>query len=453
MNARELALDLFLEAEKSGAYIGELVRETLDKYDYEDPREKAFLKRLTESTLEHGIALDWALNACSSTPVDRMKPFISHLLRLSACQILYLDHVPDRAACSEAVKIAKKRGFSSLSGFVNGVLRALCRNKERLEWPDRDADPVRFLSVRHNVPEWMIGMWIEQYGARKTEEILQGLAVRRPVTIRFSESVSRSPKAEACLQAIEKKGVAIRRHPLWPDAWELIGCGGVASLPGYAEGLFYVQDVGGMLAVASAGILPGMRVLDLCSAPGGKALLASEYAGATGTVLAGDLSQQRIERMKENIARMGVGNVRTRQWDACVTQEGMEEWADVLLADVPCSGLGVMGRKKEIRYRIRPEDLSALSALQRQILSASWRYVKKGGVLLYSTCTINRQENEAIVKELTERYPFVTESLDMYLPEQLWNEQTKKGMLQLWPGVSHTDGFFMARLRRIDKED
>ncbi len=530
MNVRELALDILLEMEKSGTYANALIRGTLEKYDYEDPREKALLKQLVECTLEHGFAIDWALNSISAVPVAKMKPLIRALMRLSACQILYLEKIPDRAVCDEAVKLAKKRGFSGLSGFVNGVLRSLARQKDRVAWPDPKTDPVRALSVRYSLPEWLILLWREQYGEAVMEERLPGFVRQRPVTIRFrrdrsertacglpakggvcakgggipqheiAEAACAVPEAESgaaadshavpgtesgaaadshvvpeaereaaadfravpeaearTVAAIRKTGVSAVPHPLFAGAWTLENVPGVGNLPGFGEGQFYAQDVSSMLAVAAAGIRPGMRVLDLCGAPGGKAILAAEYAGEEGLVLTGDISETKADLIRENTSRMGCGNIRIQVWDARIFQPELEKRADVVLADLPCSGLGVLGRKKDIRYRISRTDLEALTALQKEILSASWRYVRPGGVLLYSTCTVDRLENEdmaAYIRELGKRSledaaVFEMESLDAYLPRTLWSEQTRNGMLQLWPGQYGTDGFFLAKLRRL----
>lgn len=465
MNARELVLDIFLEAEKTGSYVNTMIRDALDKYDYENAKEKAFFKRLAEGTMERRITLDWALDCYSKTPAEKMKPLIRNLLRLSAYQILYMEAVPDSAACNEAVKLAKKRGFSSLSGFVNGVLRSLARNKNDLPVPDLKKDPVKSLSVRYSLPEWMIQLWTEQYGQKRTEMLGEGIGQRRPVIIRFAGTLSEEQRAKA-LEEMRLAGVRALPHPLCENAYELENCEGVARLPGFAEGLFYVQDVSSMLAVETAGIRPGMNVLDLCSAPGGKALLAYEKlkmprsAGAAGekaartaaalqgAIKAGDLSEAKADKIRENAARMGCGGMEISVWDAAAHMEELEGWADVVLADVPCSGLGVMGRKKDIRYRVQPCDLEALTQLQKKILTASWQYVKPGGILLYSTCTVDRMENEEMVDFITENFPFETESLNQYLPSCLHDEQTAGGMLQLYPGEHDTDGFFIARLRR-----
>lgn len=449
MNVRELALELFLEAEKTGAYETTLLRGVMDKHDYEDPREKAFLKRLVEGTLEKRITLDWVIDCYSKTPVTKMKPLVRSLLRLSAYQILYMEGVPDSAACNEAVKLAKKRGFASLSGFINGVLRTLSRKKEALPWPEEAENPVQAWSVGYSLPEWLISLWTDQYGREKTKELLEGMLPKRPVIIRFSRRLTHKER-ETAVEAIRQAGVEITPHKLYPYAYELGGFEGVSSLPGFAEGLFYVQDVSSMLAVEAAGIRPGMEVLDLCAAPGGKTLLAAELLEGEGCVRAGDVSAVKAALIEENAARMGCDNVCVSVWDARLPMEDKMSRADVVLLDVPCSGLGVMGRKKEIRYRVTPQDLTALTKLQKEILRASWQYVKPGGVLLFSTCTVNKRENEELVQFLTEQFPLKTESLDPYLPECLHSADTARGICQLIPGKWNTDGFFMARLRRTE---
>lgn len=452
MDTRETALLLFVEMEKTKNFGSSLIRDTLNKYDYEDPREKAFLKRLAEGTLERLLTLDYVINAYSKTPTNKMKPLIRSLLRLSVYQILYMDTVPDSAACNEAVRLAKKKGFERLSSFVNGVLRTIARNKEEILnsesvfWQELQKNPVQALSVRYSVPEWMISLWEAQYGKEKTEPMLEGLKNGRPLTIRLDSRLTEEEKAQE-IAAIEATGVTVQKHQLYADAWNLEGCEGIGHLPGFAEGLFYAQDVSSMLAVEAAGISGGMTVMDLCSAPGGKTTLAARKAGS-GKVICGDVSERKAALILENTDRMKCSNVSVNVWDASVFMEQYKESADVVLLDVPCSGLGVIGRKKEIRYRVTKEDLAALVTLQKKIVDACWQYVKPGGILLYSTCTLDVSENEEMVRYVTEKYPFEAESIDPFLPECLHSQQTKAGFLQLFLGEWDTDGFFMARLRR-----
>ena len=223
MDTRETALSLFMEMEKTGAYGSALLKDTLDKYDYEELRDKAFLKRLAEGTMEKRITLDWVIDRYSKTPVKKMKPLIRSLLRLSAYQILYMDSVPDAVACSEAVRLAKKRGFSSLSGFVNGVLRSIARGKNDIAWPDPEQEPVKALSVKYSLPEWMIGLWRQQYGAERCERLLAAMEQRRPMTIRFPKSCRRRKRKKrwrgSAGRAFLCGGMTfIQRHGCWTAA-------------------------------------------------------------------------------------------------------------------------------------------------------------------------------------------------------------------------------------------
>ena len=366
--------------------------------------------------------------------------------------VIIVSQSGETADSLAALRLAKKKGFERLSGFVNGVLRTITRNKEEILnsesafWQELQKNPVRALSVRYSVPEWMISLWEAQYGEEKTEPMLERLKNGRPLTIRLDSRLTEEEKAQE-IAAIEAEGVTVQKHQLYADAWNLEGCEGIGHLPGFAEGLFYAQDVSSMLAVEAAGIAGGMTVMDLCSAPGGKTTLAARKAGS-GKVICGDVSERKAALILENTDRMKCSNVSVNVWDASVFMEQYKESADVVLLDVPCSGLGVIGRKKEIRYRVTKEDLAALVTLQKKIVDACWQYVKPGGILLYSTCTLDVSENEEMVRYVTEKYPFEAESIDPFLPECLHSQQTKAGFLQLFLGEWDTDGFFMARLRR-----
>lgn len=460
MNTRELALDVLLEADKNQSISTNLVKDVLEKYDYEDSRDKAFFKRLTEGVMERQITLDYVLGCFSKTPVKKMKPLIRSLLRIGAYQILYMEGVPDSAACNEAVKLAKKRGFSTLSGFVNGVLRSVAKNRENIVWPDEKKEPVSYLSVRYSMPVWLVEKWLADYGYERTFGMLEAAVKIRPLTLRFKQSLGEEKILKA-VKSIADTGIRIRQHRLLPYAYVVEGADGVSSLPGYEEGLFWVQDVSSMLAVEAAGIRPGMKVLDICAAPGGKSMSAADKLNclenaeetqkkqlSDSELISCDVSDAKIYRIEENLQRTGFDRAECRVQDAREFVPEMEEWADVVLADVPCSGLGVIGRKKEIRYRTTQEDLESLVQLQKQILDTAWRYVKMGGILLFSTCTVNPDENEKMADYIIERYPFEAESLDAYLPDCLHSEQTQKGFCQLFLGEYDTDGFFMARLRR-----
>ncbi len=450
-NKRELILDMLMEILEKGTYSHLVIRDVLNKYDYMDSRDKAFVKRVTEGTLERMIQMDHILNQFSKVPVSRMKPLIRNLMRMSVYQLLYMDSIPDSAVCNEAVKLAGKRGFRGLTGFVNGVLRNIARNKQKIIYPDREKEKIKYLSVWYSMPEWLIEMWISAYGEKKTLLILEGLLKEHPVSVRLKENLSR-PQREKWLADLKKKAVEVTSHPYLPYAYQLSNVEGVKNLPGYEEGCFMVQDVSSMLIaevsrrdfdMTDADVL----VVDVCAAPGGKSLHMAEKLAGEGKVISRDLTEYKVSLIRDNIERMGYKNIQAQVYDAAVLDESLVEKADVVIADLPCSGLGIMGKKRDIKYRMNEEALKELVKLQRQILDVVWQYVKPGGILIYSTCTINPGENHKMVEWFTEHYPFKLQNLAPFLPNALKEEGTG-GMLQLFPGIHETDGFFLARLKR-----
>lgn len=454
MNIRELILEMLIEILEQDGYSHLVIRSVLDKYNYMESRDKAFMKRVTEGTLERLIQIDYVLNHFSKVPVTKMKPLIRNLLRLSVYQILFMDSVPDSAVCNEAVKLAGKRGFRSLSGYVNGVLRNIARNKTDLPYPDKEKEPMAYASVQYSMPEWIVKLWLEAYGKEQTKTMLENLLKEHPVSVRVRESLTEDERKE-WLSKLSERGVQWEQHPYLRNAYVLKDTEGVGGLPGYEEGLFTVQDISSMLAVESTGIrnmspegMEEVKVLDVCAAPGGKSLYVADLLGNKGRVVARDLTEYKVSLIRENINRLKIENVKEQIWDALLMDEEWKEKADVVIADLPCSGLGIMGKKRDIRYRSKPEKLKELEELQKQILSVVWQYVKPGGILIYSTCTIHPGENEKMVEWFTGQYPFITESLTPYLPKAL-HETADKGYIQLMPGIHETDGFFFARLRRV----
>lgn len=446
-NTREIILDCLSEMEKGSVFCNVLIRQVLGKYDYLPPQEKAFIKRVTEGTVERRIELDYIIDQFSSVPVPKMKPFIRQLLRMSVYQLFYMDAVPDSAVCNEAVRLAQKRHFQSLKGFVNGVLRNIARNREKITYPDREKDWARALSVRYSMPEFLVKLWEKDYGRERAEGMCRALLEVRPVSLRISEELS-PERQEEIAAAWRKKGLQCERHPWLPYAWRCRNVDGVQRLPGFAEGYVTVQDVSSMLVTQCAGIKPGDFVLDVCAAPGGKSLHASCKLRGSGQVEARDVSEEKASLLRENTERTKAANVRVKVHDARVFDSGMEGKADVLYLDLPCSGLGILGKKRDIKYHVSGESLVSLVGLQREIIETCWRYVKPGGILLYSTCTVHRAENEEQVEWMCESFPLVPESLNPYLPEALICDEAGRGMLQLVPGVHDCDGFFLARLRR-----
>lgn len=445
-NARTTALELLQEIVQEKEYSHIAIRNALDKMQYLPKQDRAFINRLVEGTLEYMLRIDYVLDRYSSVKVAKMKPVIRNILRCGVYQILFMDGVPDSAACNEAVKLAQKKGFYSLKGFVNGVLRTVSREKENISYPSRENQLSNFLSVYYSMPLWLVERWVGEYGPQVTEGMLKEFLLDRPTTIRC-QLYRMDP--ELTVNSLKRQGAVVEKAPYLPYAWYLSGYNHLAGLKSFVMGRFVVQDISSMLVTEAAAPKKGDYIIDLCAAPGGKSLHAADKMEGYGHVDARDLTDYKVSLINENIQRTAAINVEASKKDATVLDKESVEKADIVLADVPCSGLGVIGKKTDIKYRVDQDKIRELSVLQKQILHNGAAYVKPGGVLIYSTCTITKEENTDNVEWFLENYPFRLESLDPYLCEELHSETTGQGYLQLLPGVHKTDGFFLARFRKM----
>lgn len=441
MNIREIVLDMLMELSKNGTYCHLLIRDVLKKYNYLEQRDKAFIKKVTEGVIERKIELDYVINLFSSTKVNKMKPLIREILRMSVYQILYMEQVPDSAVCNEAVKLAEKRKFYNLKGFVNGVLRNIARNKENISYND--------VSVKYSMPPYLMEKLRAAYDENTVERILESFLKETPVSVRMKESLTKE-QVQIIIEALKKEGVEVKKHPYLSYAYTLKKAEGLGNISYFVQGDFTVQDVSSMLVAECAGIKEHMTVLDLCASPGGKSMHIAEKLKGTGKVCSFDVSEKKTEYILDNVERLGYDNVEVAVNDGTVFDEKRVEQGDVVIADVPCSGIGVIGKKCDIKYRIDENEIQTIVELQKKIMANAWKYVKKGGILIYSTCTISREENEDMVNWIINNTPLKLESMDAYLPDALVSETTKKGYLQLLPGVHECDGFFIARLKRED---
>ncbi len=450
VNVREIVLNILIEYDRDGTRKPSLLKDALNKYDYLETRDKAFIKRVTDGCLERNLEIDYILDSYSKTPVKKMQPFIRSLMRMSVYQIMFMDQVPDSAACNEAVKLAAKHKFSGLKGFVNGVLRNISRNKENIKYPDKELNGgIDYLSVAYSTPEWLCKKWINEYGFERTEGILKFFLTARPTTVRVTGGRENPSKVDELVKELTAAGVQVKKSELLSYALELEKTDNIAFLPGFNEGRFAIMDVSSMLVAEAAGLEKGQTVVDVCSAPGGKSTHAAELVGESGKVFSRDLSERKCELVSENAERLGLENVSVSVHDAKIHDEKLKGAADVLYLDVPCSGLGIIGRKNDIKLNVSPKSLEEVNRLQWDIAKASWDYVKCGGTLVYSTCTVNRAENEEMVKRICREFPFEVVDFKDNLPKQL-KDSVKDGCLQLLPGEFGTDGFFIARMRRTE---
>ena len=367
--------------------------------------------------------------------------------------------------CNEAVKLAVRKGFSGLKGYVNGVLRSVARGLDSVEYPKEKMEE---LSVRYSCPKWILDLWGGTYDTEVIEKMLNDFQKEKPVTIRCC--LNRGTPEEL-KERLEAEGVTVAPHPYLPYAFQISGYDHLSELAAFQEGLFTVQDISSMLVAEIASPKAGAQVIDVCAAPGGKALHVAEKllladkkrlhedmdgnadgnAGgrADGHVEARDLTEAKVELIRENIERTGLTNISAVCRDASVPDPESAGSADLVIADLLCSGLGVIGKKPDLKYKASPDGTDSLVGLQRKILACAQAYVKPGGILVYSTCTVNPAENMDNVHWFLEQYPeFSLDDIHERLCPELRDSVIENGCIQLLPGVHKSDGFFIARLAR-----
>lgn len=388
-----------------------------------DQKEKAFITRLYLGTLEQVLFLDYVIDQHANIKVAKMKPVIRNILRMSLYQMLFMDSIPDHAAINEGVKLAEKRGFRSLKGFVNGILRSVQRQGVPECVPEY---------IRCGVPEWLYELILEQNGKEQTEQFFASVnRTDAHVTARMN---LREKSREEILATLEEDGCQVSFVEDIPEAVVLESFPDLTGLRAYKEGLLFYQDISAMYPAIMLAELAWpdkvKQIVDVCAAPGGKSLhLAEKYPEAT--ILSRDLTADKVGLIEENKTRMGADNVICQVFDALTFDGALVGKADIVVADLPCSGLGVIGNKPDIRYRVKEEDLSELSRLQKDILKTVQAYVAPDGLLSYSTCTINQGENEENAKWFQESFPF-----------EMIREK------RFLPGLCDCDGAYVAIFRR-----
>lgn len=431
---RRAAYDILWDIEQ-GAYANLRLKEGLRQVP---PENRPFVSALVYTVLDHQIYLDHIIDRFAR---GKVKPRVRLVLRMGICQMLYMD-VPDSAACDESVKLVKSVGKLALSGYVNGVLRAVAREKGTLHPPEgRDASS---LSIRYSWPQWLVKRYLKRYGPEGTESLLSYVG-EKSITVRnnpFKVGMDELKKA------LFEQGIPYRAGNLVEDALVLEGAGDVAKNPLFLQGAMTVQSQSSMLVCRVANPRRGMRVLDACAAPGGKSLYMAALMGE-GEILSWDVHPHRVRLIDKNCERLGVDFVRTQVQDA--TQDRKPLWGgfDLVLVDAPCSGLGVAGGKPDVKYARSPEQLIELQQLQLSILRTCAQYVAVGGALVYSTCTTLREENEDVVDEfLSRNKEFLPDDITPYVPPCIDRARCARGRIQLLPYLDGVEGFFVARMVR-----
>lgn len=451
-NTRLLILETLVDVEKKNIFVKDALHKLLYQKQFLSKQDRAFISRMVEGVTEYQVRLDYVINSFSKTKVNKCKPLIRCLLRMGVYQMLYMDSVPNEAACNECVKLAKKKGFHNLTGFVNGVLRNVARNLEHLEFPKEEDNVEAYLSVHYSMPQWLVEKMIEWYGVSRTKTMLASSVKDADLTIRVNtEKITK----EALIAKLEEQDIKVFHGKYNEEALHLQNINYVNRIPGFRQGEFFVQDESSMLLYKIGNVAAEydrvgstLEVLDLCAAPGGKCTHFASFGKDKIHIDARDLSEYKISLIEENIERLGLSNITTTMQDALIPDTELQECADIVIADLPCSGLGIMSKKNDIKYHLKTEQFMELANLQRTFLANACEYVKPGGILLYSTCTINPEENLENAKWFLEHYAFESEDITALVPDELKSFMIEDNMLQLLPGEVECDGFFISKFRK-----
>ncbi len=442
-DARAAALAALLHVDVNEGYSNIVLNKILSSFSLE-PRDKALTSAIFYGVLERRITLDYFISRFSKMPLKKLSPQVLEILRMGAYQILYLDKIPKSAAVNESVILAKENNDVKASGFINAILRSLIRNLESLKIPDAEKDPLLFLSVQYSCPQWLITLWQKSYGEECALRLLESTFSKPPV---FARTNNICISEENLMEKLRAEGVKATTVTWLDQAVKLQQTGAIGQSESYREGLLHIQDLSSQLCCFLFHPLPGERVIDVCSAPGGKAFTMAELMENKGELLAFDKYKGKVNLIRQGAQRLKLSMISAAVRDASAAEDDLAP-ADKVLCDVPCSGLGIIRRKPEIKYKL-PSAIDSLPDLQYLILCKSSKLVKTNGTLFYSTCTLNPKENGEVAERfLRNNHDF--EPLPLKLPDQVCHavEGEPENQLTLMPHVHGTDGFFIAAFRR-----
>lgn len=432
-SSRETALKALYRIEYEDAYSNLALKEQL-MGSLLDARDKALVSVLVYGVVQRKAELEYLISSFSKIKLKKISKYILLILKLGIYQLLYMDKIPVSAAVNESVRLAKRYGHASSAGFVNGVLRTIDREKNHLPQPK---EHIEYLCVKYSFPEKIVKRWIELFGEKFACELMQAMNMPPKMSLRVNtlktdrkEIISRLPEAE------EGK---------YLDCAVLTAGFDIAKSNEYCEGLITAQDEAAMFAAYILNPNPGDMVIDMCAAPGGKTTHLAQIMENKGSIIAFDIHEHKIELIKENAARLGVDIISAECRDTLKFDERYKNSADRILVDAPCSGLGIIRRKPDIKWK--KEDTGELCEIQYKILENAAKYLKSGGELVYSTCTLERDENEGIIERFLKEYSdFEMSDINKYLPDSI--KKGKNGCITFYPNVDGTDGFFIAKLKK-----
>ncbi|MEG0133286.1 MAG: 16S rRNA (cytosine(967)-C(5))-methyltransferase RsmB [Clostridium sp.] len=439
-SAREVAINTVIQVFENKAYSNIALNKNLNECNLID-KDKALTTELVYGTIKYKYTIDKILKTFLEKKFDNTDKYILNLLRVCIYQLRYLDKIPEFAAVNEGVNLAKENVSVGASKLVNGVLRNYLRNKEKNYYDEKNVNEK--LAFIYSYPQWMVKLFIAQYGEVQGENILEGLNKRPSVTVRVNTTKG---DFEEVSKLLEDNGYNIEEGVICPEAIRIIRGKSIEDNPMFKQGLITVQDESAMLVAPSMDLEEGMTILDLCSAPGGKTTHIAEIMNNTGKVIGFDIYDHKLELIESNSERLGLNNIKLELLDATKENKELIEAGDRVLIDVPCSGLGIIRKKPEIKYTKREKELKSLISVQRDIMKNAAMYVKRGGIIVYATCTINKDENEGNVKWFLKNFKnFNVEPLNFGRVDNVIYDNN--GCVTVLPN-ENMDGFFIAKIRR-----
>lgn len=442
MDARQVALKIINDVNANGAYSNIALAKEINRHKLSD-QDRRFITELVYGTIKAGETLDWILGHYSSRPLEKMSPIIRDILRMGAYQIFFLSKVPDSAACNQSVELAKKYGHAGTVKFVNAVLRNAARAPEKSEYPNQTENPALYLSLKYFHPKWLVTRWIARLGFDAAQALCAANNITPPLSIRTN--TIKNSRTELADQ-LRQEGVVFDVSSRTPEGLVCREYPALGTLKSLRDGLFQVQDESSMMVAHVLDPQPGEVIIDACGAPGGKSTHIAALMENVGRVISTDIHEHKLALTLENAQRLGINIIETKALDAVHLGDVYPLQADRVLVDAPCSGLGVLRRKPDSRWRKTEATLKDLPALQMAILKSAANCVKPGGILVYSTCTTELEENQEIINQfLVDRPEFKLQTTGEFLPVKSGEQ-----MVQFWPHTDGIDGFFIARLKRAE---
>lgn len=439
---RDVALRALYQSDTDGISVRDALGDLFHQYTF-DGRNRSFATELVYGTVRWRKRLDSVLNQLIRRGTDSLTPWIHNILRMGVYQLMMMDQVPDAAATDEAVKLAKRYGHKGTVGLTNAVLRSVIRQRRQLLSPNQTGDIIKDLSLAHSYPEWIVQRWVERYGHQEAIALLEAGNRTPPVVIRVNTQKTTMDKLTELLVS---DGVQVETCPGFEDYLTIRNTGNIQRLSGYSDGFFQVQDKSAGLAVRLLDPQPGETIIDLCSAPGGKTTYISHLQKDQGRIIACDFASKRLRRVRAHCRRLQLKNVWMLAMDGC--KPGLHIQADRVLVDAPCSGLGTIARRADLRWRRKPEDIPAAQQIQKALLDNSADLVKPGGTLVYSTCTIETEENEDVLAYFCKGHSEFEVEKPVTWPSALSDVMDTQGIIRTLPSRHGIDGSFAVRLRK-----